>query len=100
MRNIAPVESIYKMRTYDIKGCIFLRKTNVNNNLTEKELTKVTLKDVDFKDLENNKININKEVAEKCKIQMKKDANFLASLNFFDYSLLVFKINYGQKYKD
>lgn len=99
MRNIAPVEKIYKLRTWDMKGCDFLRKTDLNNDFSEERCRASTLKDIDFKDKEKI-VNIKDEHKKQCRDQMIKDVNFLTDLNFFDYSLVLFKINWQSKMKN
>lgn len=54
------------------------------------KLRKLTLKDIDFKKLEG-KVSISSCYTDNLKKQLKKDAEFLGSMEVIDYSVLIIK---------
>lgn len=58
------------------------------------ELTKLTLKDMDFKKLEKNKINIPEHLKYRLSNCLIRDAQFFSKVGFMDYSLLLLKVDW------
>lgn len=52
MKNVSPVQKKYQIRIYDIKGSEFNRSTLEERDIHDSSLSKYTLKDIDFKNLE------------------------------------------------
>ena len=83
LRNVfSPSKKIHKK--YDLKGSRIDREAKDS----EKEQTTPTFKDNDFTQ-ENMKLHIGETARLKVLEKLKKDVNFLSSLNIMDYSLLV-----------
>ncbi len=58
MRNIASCPKDYIIRTYDLKGSTHDREVLKKKNNSMKDPSTMTLKDLDFVDLEKGKIHI------------------------------------------
>lgn len=96
MRNIAACPRQYVLRTYDLKGSTFDRE--VLKNKPDAEISKVTLKDIDFLNLEK-KIFIEDRYKKKIHEILEKDSEFFMKRKLIDYSLIVFVID-KKKYFD
>ncbi len=93
MHNITMLPRDLNIRVYDIKGSEFNRSTMQENrriNNKEEKLRKFTLKDKDFLILET-KIKIDSNHARDLRRMARKDIQFLGSLGFMDYSLVIIK---------
>ncbi|CAK87310.1 unnamed protein product (macronuclear) [Paramecium tetraurelia] len=93
MRNALQIPSSYVMRTYDLKGSEYQRKVLKQNDFT-KDLTKTTLKDIDFKE-EEGKLFIPEKFKDRLKNSLIQDSKFFSELNLMDYSLLIIKMNWS-----
>jgi hypothetical protein len=91
MRNLAifPRDSIE--RVYDMKGSTDDREVLTKSKIHE-SLSKITLKDTDFKNLEK-KVYVENQLKKRVVPSLIQDSLFFASMGIMDYSLLVFKIN-------
>ncbi|CAK74756.1 unnamed protein product (macronuclear) [Paramecium tetraurelia] len=79
------------LRTYDLKGSEYDREVLAKK--PESDLSKLTLKDLDFFKIEQQ-IWVEKTMIEKLNQNLIKDSNFLENQNLIDYSLLVMKIDW------
>ncbi|CAD8186384.1 unnamed protein product [Paramecium octaurelia] len=93
MRNALQIPSSYVMRTYDLKGSEYQRKVLKQNDFT-KDLTKTTLKDIDFKE-EEGKLFIHENIKDRLRNSLVLDSKFFSELNLMDYSLLIIKMNWS-----
>ncbi|CAD8107781.1 unnamed protein product [Paramecium primaurelia] len=94
MRNAMQIPSMYKVRTYDIKGSEHSRqvlKKNINPN--DDKLRKITLKDIDFQNLEQ-KLHIPQQYIYRLRKCLVDDANFFSKVKLMDYSLLIIKMDW------
>lgn len=96
MKNIAACTKQFIERTYDLKGSTYdrevLTKPKSESESFSRSLNKMILKDLDFINLEKI-LYISLEDKHKIYAQLRKDADFLSSCGWIDYSLIVFKIN-------
>ena len=97
MRNIAACPRQYVLRTYDLKGSTFDRE--VLRKKPDVELNKVTLKDIDFLNLERN-IYIEEKFKPLIHEILEQDAEFFKIRKLIDFSLIVFKINKKKYFED
>ncbi|CAD8084249.1 unnamed protein product [Paramecium primaurelia] len=93
MRNALQIPSSNVIRTYDLKGSEYQRKVLKQYDL-KKDLTKTTLKDIDFKEQEG-KLFIPENIKDLLKDNLIKDSKFFSELNLMDYSLLIIKMNWS-----
>lgn len=95
MEDIAPVNLILMgntidgkpLLTFDLKGSIINRKTEVEG----KKMQKVTLKDVNLLNLQKSAIFLRFSKTDRRNIlaAMRRDVNFLEKMKLMDYSLLL-----------
>lgn len=76
---------------YDIKGSEYDREVLKNNSLAD--VSKATLKDVDFMKMEGT-LKVDKDTCGRLRTAMIRDAEFFKKVGLIDYSLLVMKINW------
>lgn len=79
-------------RVYDLKGSNFDREVLKPDTPIQKRITQ-TMKDKDFDRLEK-RVNIIANYAERIRLQLLKDVNFLVKQRLIDYSLLVIKADW------
>ncbi|CAD8161005.1 unnamed protein product [Paramecium octaurelia] len=79
------------LRTYDLKGSEYDREVLAKKS--ESDLSKLTLKDLDFFKIEQQ-IWVEKTIIEKLNQNLIKDSNFLENQKLIDYSLLVMIIDW------
>ncbi len=100
MRNIAGISKKYIDRTYDLKGSTHNRTESKKKKNLNKDPSSFTLKDLDFKEYENNIIYIPKNESICCSRILTSDALFLKKMKIMDYSLIVMKVNYKRYFND
>ncbi|CAD8202343.1 unnamed protein product [Paramecium octaurelia] len=94
MRNAMQIPSMYRVRTYDIKGSEHSRQVLKKNKKTNDiELKKITLKDIDFQNLEQQ-LHIPQQYRERLRKCLINDANFFSKIKLMDYSLLIIKMDW------
>ncbi|CAD8103746.1 unnamed protein product [Paramecium primaurelia] len=94
MRNISQVPRPFVKRTFDMKGSEVAREA-LKGKPKDIDLSKITLKDVDFDNLEKW-IKIDQSQSDFVKFQLIKDAEFFKNTYLLDYSLLIMKIDWGE----
>ena len=88
MKNVYGTFSKNVLCKYDLKGSTLNREVKVDIGNADTEV----LKDINFKEMENNTLLINDETKNKLNTTTANDALLLANLGIMDYSLLVVKI--------
>lgn len=95
MRNITQCSGEYILRTFDLKGSSHDREVLANKKNKEKDLSEMTLKDIDFNKTEQ-KVWIPLKESQICSAALERDARFFEKCGLIDYSLIVFKINWSK----
>ncbi|CAD8195769.1 unnamed protein product [Paramecium octaurelia] len=94
MRNAMQIPSMYRVRTYDIKGSEHSRQVlKKNAKYNDAELRKITLKDIDFQNLEQQ-LHIPQQYRERLRTCLVNDAHFFGKIKLMDYSLLIIKMDW------
>jgi len=96
MKNICGFPSKFVERAYDMKGSRYDREVLAGRTIENKsQLKGLVLKDVDFEKYEQ-KLYIKDELQKAFIDQVKRDSEFLRSVNLIDYSFMVFFVNKEQ----
>ncbi|CAD8166969.1 unnamed protein product [Paramecium pentaurelia] len=82
------------LRTYDLKGSEYDREVLAKKS--ESDLSKLTLKDLDFFKIEKQ-IWVDQSIIKKLNQNLSKDTDFLEKQKLIDYSLLVMIIDWKEK---
>jgi 1-phosphatidylinositol-4-phosphate 5-kinase len=91
MMNVSPVDRKFHHRVYDIKGSEFNRSTVQEKKIKDqRQLSKVTLKDMDFKEFEG-RITLTSDRSSFVRKTLRKDVDFLSTMGVMDYSVLIIK---------
>ncbi|KAM3136445.1 hypothetical protein pb186bvf_011403 [Paramecium bursaria] len=89
-RNISQAPKQYILRTYDLKGSEYEREVKIQNN---EELSKKTLKDINFMNLEKQ-VKISYDSNLEIVRALTLDCQLLQKLKLMDYSLLIQKVDW------
>ncbi|CAD8176597.1 unnamed protein product [Paramecium octaurelia] len=97
MKNLSlGIPKNYILRIYDLKGSEYDREVLAKRS--ETDLSKLTLKDLDFFKIEQQ-IWVEQSIMQKLNQNLIKDSEFLEKQQLIDYSLLVMKIDWKDQQK-